>query len=111
MSVRTRAVSITDARPGATLSTDQRTRRYLWTMGFRVVAFLGAAITPLPWNVVLIAAAALLPGIAVLLGNMRDNRVSPVLAPTEPLPLPALEASEVVAGDVEDDPRTDEVGE
>ena len=47
----------------------------------------------------------------MLLGIMRDNRVSPVVAPTEPLPLPALETSEVVAGDVEDDPRTDEVGE
>ena len=103
MNVRTRAVSITDARPGATLSTDQRTRRYLWTMLFRVLAFLGAAITPLPWNVLLIAAAAFLPGIAVLLGNMRDNRVAPTVTASDPVERPALESSEVVSGDIEEE--------
>lgn len=94
--MQSRPTLITDAQHGTTLSTDQRTKRYLWTMGFRVIAFLGAAVTPLPWNIALIAAAALLPGIAVLFGNARDNRLGPV-ARTESetaalLPSPAIPA-------------------
>ena len=100
MSVRTRAVSITDARPGATLSTDQRTRRYLWTMAFRVLAFIGAALTPLPWNLALIAAAVLLPAIAVLFGNARDNHIEAV-ARDDQSP-PAITSGPIIPGEVDD---------
>lgn len=101
MAVRSRPTLITDARYGTTLSTDQRTKRYLWTMGFRVAAFICAAFTPLPWNLVLIAAAALLPGIAVLFGNARDNHVGTV-APPEESPH-ALETTPAIQGEVEDE--------
>ncbi|MFV0452149.1 MAG: DUF3099 domain-containing protein [Propioniciclava sp.] len=100
MGARTRPTLITDARHGATLSTDQRTKRYLWTMAFRVAAFLCAAFTPLPWNLVLVAAAALLPGIAVLLGNARDNRVG-TTAPTEDTRA-AIGPAPVVPGEIDD---------
>lgn len=93
---------ITSARYGSSLSTDQRTKRYLITMGFRVVCFLAAVFAPVPWNVVLFVAAALLPGFAVLLGNARDNRPEAV-ASAEDLPqgLPAITPGETVEGDVE----------
>ena len=44
---------ITDARIGRTLSTEQRMRRYLITMGFRVVAFFAAVLSPAPYNLIL----------------------------------------------------------
>lgn len=105
MAPRTRPTLITDARQGRTLSADQRQRRYLWTMAFRVVAFLSAVAVPLPWNIVLIAAAAVLPGIAVLFGNMRDNRVPPPAPPEEDIaPLPAIGPGDIVPGAVVPEP-------
>lgn len=95
---------ITSARFGTSLSTDQRAKRYIITMAFRVVFFLAAVVAPLPWNVVLFVAAALLPGIAVLLGNARDNRPEPTASPVE-AERPALTTggTEVVAGEVIDE--------
>lgn len=93
---------ITSARPGASLSTDQRTRRYLVSMAFRVAFFLAAVVAPTPWNVVLLVAAALLPGVAVLLANAKDNRPgTAVTGDGEPPELPSLTAGEVIQGDVE----------
>lgn len=94
---------ITSARFGTSLSTDQRTKRYLITMAFRVVCFLAAVVAPLPWNVVLLVAAALLPGIAVLLGNARDNRPATPVAfeADDEAPQLAITAGEVIKGDVE----------
>ena len=91
---------ITSARPGASLSTDQRTKRYLISMAFRVVCFLAAVAAPTPWNLVLLVAAALLPGIAVLLANAKDNRPSATVAEDEAPERPALPTGEVVRGDV-----------
>lgn len=91
--------SITDARFGASLSTDQRTRRYVITMAFRVAAFLIALFCPLPWNVILFAAAALLPAAAVLLANTRDNLREP-LREDGPEPQLALTPGVVVPGTV-----------
>ena len=56
--VHPRPPLITSARFGASLSTDQRARRYVITMLFRVVCFLCAVVAPAPWNVVLFVAAA-----------------------------------------------------
>lgn len=96
---------ITDARWSTSLSTDQRMRRYVLTMLFRVVCFIAAVPSPPPWNVVLFVSAALLPGIAVLLGNARDNRPAPVASDDEPqLGRPALTVGEIIRGDVEDRP-------
>ncbi|MBK8461553.1 MAG: DUF3099 domain-containing protein [Nigerium sp.] len=93
---------ITSARFGTTLSTDQRARRYVLTMAVRVACFLAGVVSPTPWNVVLFLAAALLPGIAVLLGNARDNRPSAVVTDDEESPL-ALTSGEIVPGEVDDE--------
>ena len=95
---------ITSARFGTSLSTDQRTKRYIVTMSFRVVAFLAAVVSPTPWNAVLFIAAALLPGIAVLLGNATDNRPPPLADPDEDdaATRPALTTGGVVRGEVDD---------
>ena len=70
-------------------------------MAFRVVAFLAAVMSPLPWNVLLIAAAAFLPAIAVLLGNARDNSPAPVVGDDVVPDRPALGAGTVVPGEVD----------
>ncbi|MDN5571604.1 MAG: DUF3099 domain-containing protein [Propionibacteriaceae bacterium] len=112
MPSRSRPTIITDARYGTTLSAESRERRYLWTMAFRVVTFLVALFSPLPWNVLLFLAAALLPAIAVLLGNARDNHLEPAMDPEPDAPArPALERGEVVHGDVvEPDAMRQDVG-
>lgn len=106
---------ITDARIGTSLSTDQRTRRYLITMGIRVVAFFAAVVAPFPWNVVLFVAAAILPGFAVLLGNASDNHAPPVARPLEGEQRLELTAGDIVQGSVEDEDAPEreprEVGE
>ena len=93
---------ITSARFGTSLSTDQRARRYVITMSIRVVCFIAGVASPLPWSGVLFVAAALLPGIAVLLANARDNRPSAVVTDDEESPL-ALTAGEIVPGEVDDE--------
>ncbi len=94
---------ITDARIGTSLSTEQRTRRYLITMGFRVVAFITAALLPLPWNVILFVAAAVLPGLAVMLANASDNHAPPVArTPEEGRPL-EITTGDIVQGAVNED--------
>lgn len=95
---------ITSARFGTSLSTDQRTKRYVVTMVFRVVCFLAAVVAPTPWNAVLFVAAALLPGIAVLLGNASDNRPAPLADESEDAASrPALTAGGIVHGEVDDE--------
>ena len=68
---------ITSARFGRSLDLRQRTTRYLITMGFRVVCFVAGALSPMPWAVVLLLAAAILPSIAVLLANAVDKHAVP----------------------------------
>lgn len=94
---------ITDARISTSLSTEQRTRRYLITMGIRVAAFLAAVVTPFPYNVILLLSAAILPGFAVLLGNASDNHRAPVAPPSEPATLPEIVAGDIVSGTVAED--------
>ena len=76
-------------------------------MALRVVCFLSATITPLPWNLILLVAAAVLPTIAVMLANAIDLRrePEPELDSREPLDLPALPSSEIVGGSVVEEPR------
>jgi hypothetical protein len=98
---------ITSARKRRSLDNDERRTRYLWTMAVRVVCFLSATITPLPWNLILLVAAAVLPTIAVMLANAIDLRrePEPELDSREPLDLPALPSSEIVGGSVVEEPR------
>lgn len=96
---------ITSARFGTSLSTDQRAKRYIITMLFRVVCFIAAVVAPLPWNVVLFVAAALLPGIAVLLGNASDNRPEPTASPLDEAQRLELTTGEIIEGEVQEDDR------
>lgn len=95
---------ITSARFGTSLSADQRARRYVVTMSIRVVCFIAGVASPLPWSGVLLLAAAVLPGIAVLLANARDNRPSALVTDDADVPLArALTAGETVPGEVDDE--------
>ncbi len=96
---------ITSARFGTSLSTDQRAKRYIITMAFRVVCFISAVFAPTPWNIVLFVAAALLPGIAVLLGNASDNRPEPTASGAEEAQRLEITTGEVVEGEVQEDHR------
>lgn len=101
-------VLITSARFGRTLDNAARRRRYLWTMAVRVACFLAATVTPLPWNLLLLLAAAVLPTIAVMLANAVDQRTLPE-PETEPSARPELPERGLVKGAVE--PEDDARGE
>ena len=96
---------ITSAGKRRSLDTDERRTRYLWTMAVRVVCFLGATVTPMPWNFVLLAAAAVLPTIAVMLANAIDQRRPPEVEAPEFLERPALAGGEIIDGAVVEDPQ------
>ncbi len=96
-----RPALITSARIGRSLDTDARRVRYLWTMGVRVACFLAATMTPLPWNLLLLLAAAVLPTIAVMLANAIDQRRLP--EPESEPDRPQLPGAETVGGTVEDE--------
>lgn len=93
---------ITSARFSRSLDTDARRTRYLWTMGVRVACFIAATLTPLPWNLLLLVAAAILPAIAVMLANAIDQRSLPEPQGAEP-GRPELPGAETVDGTVEDE--------
>ncbi|WP_060930011.1 DUF3099 domain-containing protein [Granulicoccus phenolivorans] len=98
-------------------SKDRRHRevRYVITMSIRVVAFAAAIFIPNPWRWVLIAAAAILPGIAVLLANAVDLRTNKGTTESAQAAAPAavrpeLEApaeTVVIRGQVVVDPKPD----
>lgn len=100
-----RPALITSARFSKSLDTDQRRTRYLWTMAARVACFLAATVTPLPWNLILLVAAAVLPTLAVMLANAIDLRRPPDPDPAEPEARPALPDPDTVGGTVVDETR------
>lgn len=96
---------ITSARKRRSLDNDERRFRYLWTMAVRVACFLAATVTPLPWNLILLVAAAVLPAIAVMLANAIDQRRPPEVEPTGPSTRAALTSAETVGGSVVEEPK------
>jgi Protein of unknown function (DUF3099) len=96
---------ITSARKRRSLDNDERRTRYLWTMAVRVVCFLAATVTPLPWNLILLLAAAILPTIAVMLANAIDQRRAPEDESPELLDRPALTSGEIIDGAVVEEPQ------
>ncbi len=74
-------------------------------MAVRVVCFLAATMTPLPWNLVLLLAAAVLPTIAVMLANAIDLRRPPEPEADTPATRPALSSPDTVGGTVVDESR------
>jgi hypothetical protein len=96
---------ITSARKRRSLDTDERRKRYLWTMAVRVACFLAATVTPLPWNLILLVAAAVLPTIAVMLANAIDQRRPPEVEAPELEARAALGSAQTVDGSVVEEPR------
>ena len=105
---------ITDAQGAASADMSGRMRRYAITMAFRTACFLGMIFAQGWMRWVLLAAAVLLPYVAVVLANQVDQRtragtVEPG-APVDALqigtgPVLIADASgEVIEGTVEDDP-------
>lgn len=101
---------ITSARVGRTLDTDARRTRYLWTMAVRVACFIAATLTPLPWNLLLLLAAAVLPTIAVMLANAIDQRSLPE-PDAEPAAQLELPPAQTVDGSVEEHDAGDHPGD
>lgn len=94
---------ITSARVGKSLDADTRNHRYLISMGVRIVCFVAACFAPFPANIGLIAAAAIIPAVAVILANNVDLRTPPREEPGQaPVDAPALGSGVVVPGDVEE---------
>ncbi len=67
-----------------------------------VERFLAATVTPLPWSLLLLLAAAVLPTIAVMLANAIDQRQPPEPPAPEPVSRPELAGPGTVKGTVED---------
>jgi Flp pilus assembly protein TadB len=75
---REQPVLVTTAGRSPQQDRRDRERRYLITMGFRVVAFVVALVVTKGWiRVVAIAAALILPWIAVILANSGPVRRPP----------------------------------
>lgn len=96
---------ITTARFSRSLDTDARRTRYLWTMGVRVACFIAACATPLPWNLLLLVAAAILPALGVMLANAIDLRATPPqqASETPDADRPAIASPQTLPGSVVDD--------
>lgn len=97
-----RPAVITTARRPRSLDNDTRRRRYLWTMAVRVTCFIVATVTPVPWNVALLIAAAVLPTIAVMLANAVDLRPVDEAGTTAPR-LPELPGPNTIGGTIADE--------
>lgn len=98
---------ITRAAPSHSEDMGRRQKRYLITMLIRTACFVGLVLTPGVWRWAFLAGAAVLPTIAVVLGNAADRR-SVVSDDTEPVPAsdeperPALTDTTVIPGEVVD---------
>lgn len=86
-----RVPSITSARLSPAVDRTTRQKRYLITMGIRMVCFALAIFTPDPWRWVFAAGAIVLPYIAVVLANTGTSRTTrgvDEVVEIEPLVLP-----------------------
>ncbi|MEL4357236.1 MULTISPECIES: DUF3099 domain-containing protein [unclassified Luteococcus] len=94
---------ITDARLSASEDIEMRQRRYAYTMLIRTVCFGAMFFVPGLWRWVCLAGASVLPAIAVILANARENRTHP--QDLNPLPedesaAPMLAPGPVIRGTV-----------
>lgn len=98
---RERPALITSARLSRTLDNGQRRTRYLWTMAIRLGCFIAATVSPTPWNLILLLAAAVLPTMAVMLANAVDRRsLPPAPAADSATDRPELTGPSVLPGTV-----------
>ena len=100
---------ITDARMSTSAEMSKRIRRYTITMAFRTACFVSMIFVSGPARWVLLAAAIVLPYIAVLFANQANQR-TPNRSVTQGVPsdLPQLTVgNDVVSGYVVDDSADD----
>ena len=95
---------ITHAAPSHSDDMARRQKRYLITMFIRTACFVGLWLTPGVWRWAFLAGAAVLPTVAVVLGNAADRRSvvvddTPPPAPDEPA-RPAITDTTVIPGEV-----------
>lgn len=99
--VTDKPVRITQAAYARSEDSAMRERRYLITMGIRTLCFVGLVFVPYWWRWIFLAGAAVLPGVAVILGNAADRRtITHDETPTGTRA--ALTASEIIPGQVAD---------
>lgn len=100
---RSASTVITEARAPRSEDLARRQRNYLILMAFRVACIVAMFAVPGIWRWLLLAGAALLPGIAVIIANNIDQRttkVTPHEAHNKALP---QSSEQVVPGEVVDD--------
>lgn len=95
-------VPITEVRIGRSDDIEMRQRRYILTMAIRTTCFGLMFVVPGLWKFATIAGAAVLPAIAVVLANNRDNRSQPVVRHEEPAPSLAITPGHVIKGEVDE---------
>lgn len=77
---RSASTVITEARAPRSEDLARRQRNYLILMAFRVICIVSMFFVPGIWRWLLLAGAAILPGIAVLIANNIDVRTTRVPA-------------------------------
>ncbi|MFC7406916.1 DUF3099 domain-containing protein [Georgenia alba] len=83
---RNEVVSITSAPRPLSQDVHDRTVRYLFSMGLRTACFLLMLVVPGWWKVACVAAAVILPAVAVILANAgrEKTEVPQSMVPPEP---------------------------
>lgn len=102
-------VVITKAAPSHSEDMSRRQKRYLITMLIRTGCFVGLVLTPGYWRWSFLIGAAVLPPIAVLLGNAADRR-SVVIDEAPAADARALTDHRTITGEVVDDQPADGPG-
>lgn len=100
-------VVITDAMLSKSEDIARRERRYLISMGIRVACFMTMFFVPGIWKIASVAGAAVIPAVAVVLANARENRTPPARLRDHPddevaETFPMLEPGHVIKGEVVD---------
>lgn len=97
-------VSITHAQLSHSEDMSRREKRYFLTMFIRVACFIALCFAPGWWKLAFLVGAAVLPTVAVVLGNAADRR-SAVIDDTEPAFHVAGEITDhqTITGEVVDD--------
>lgn len=103
-------VVITDVRHGRSTDIETRQRRYAISMAIRTACFILMFFVPgALLKIICVAGAAIIPGVAVVLANARDNRTPPAdLAEPAPEGTLMITPGQVIRGEAEEvhqDPR------
>ncbi|MGH3471978.1 MAG: DUF3099 domain-containing protein [Nocardioidaceae bacterium] len=97
-------VTITSARSGHSADIRRREIRYLFSMGVRTLCFIAAILTQGPIRWVLVAAALVLPYIAVVVANASERRNEVPLRPYVAEAKPQIDSADTATSDAHDTP-------